>query len=71
MSRTVLTAERTLPYAPGDLCRMVGDVRAYPHFIPYLQNLRVLKEDKREEGGWEGIAEAIVGWKAIRERFTT
>ncbi len=71
MSPTTLTAERILPYAPADLCRMVGDVREYPKFIPYLQNLRVVKEEPREQGGWEGIAEAIVGWKAIRERFST
>jgi coenzyme Q-binding protein COQ10 len=71
MSRTSLEAERILPYAPGDLCRLVGDVRAYPQFIPWLQRLRVIKEEKREEGGWEGVAEAIVGWKAITERFST
>ncbi len=71
MSRTTLTAERILPYAPTDLCRMVGDVREYPKFIPYLQKLRVVTEEPREQGGWEGVAEAIVGWKAIRERFST
>jgi coenzyme Q-binding protein COQ10 len=71
MSRTSLEAERILPYAPADLCRLVGDVRAYPQFIPWLQRLRVIKEEKRDEGGWEGVAEAIVGWKAITERFST
>ena len=25
----------------------------------------------RAEGGWEGVAEAIVGWKHITERFAT
>lgn len=71
MSRTTLQAERILPYAPADLCRLVGDVRAYPEFIPWLQRLRVIREEKREEGGWEGLAEAIVGWKAITEKFST
>jgi coenzyme Q-binding protein COQ10 len=71
MSRTTVVAECILPYAPADLCRMVGDVREYPKFIPYLQSLRILKEEQREQGGWEGVAEATVGWKAIRERFTT
>jgi coenzyme Q-binding protein COQ10 len=71
VSRTTITAERILPYPPADLCRMVGDVREYPKFIPYLQNLRVTKEEPRDAGGWEGVAEAIVGWKAIRERFST
>jgi len=71
MSRTTIEAERILPYAPADLCRLVGDVRAYPDFIPWLQSLRVVKEEPRDEGGWEGVATAIVGWKAITERFST
>jgi coenzyme Q-binding protein COQ10 len=71
MTRTVIEAERVLPYAPGDLCRMVGDVREYPKFIPFLQSLRVVREEPRAEGGWEGVASAIVGWKAITERFST
>lgn len=71
VSRTTITADRILPYQPADLCRMVGDVRAYPEFIPYLMNLRVIREEPRDQGGWEGVAEATVGWKAIRERFAT
>lgn len=71
MARTQIEAERVLPYPPGDLCRLVGDVRAYPRFIPFLQSLRVTEEEPRAEGGWEGVAEAIVGWKAITERFST
>ena len=71
MTRTTLQAERILPYAPADLCRLVGDVRAYPQFVPWLKSLRVIKEEPKPEGGWEGVAEAIVGWKAINERFAT
>ena len=71
MSRTSIEAERVLPFAPVDLCRLVGDVRAYPQFIPFLQSLRVTREEPRDAGGWEGVAEAVVGWKAIRERFST
>jgi coenzyme Q-binding protein COQ10 len=71
VSKTVIEAERILPYPPADLCRLVGDVREYPQFIPWLMNLRIISEEKREAGGWEGVAEAIVGWKAIRERFAT
>ncbi|HWA00798.1 MAG TPA: type II toxin-antitoxin system RatA family toxin [Caulobacterales bacterium] len=71
MTRTVIEAERVLPYAPADLCRLVGDVRVYPEFVPFLQRLRVVKEAPLEEGGWEGVAEAEVGWKAIHVRFST
>ena len=71
MPRTVIEAERILPYAPEDLCRLVGDVRVYPEFVPFLQTMRVLKEEKLPEGGWKGIAEAEVGWQAIKVRFST
>ncbi|HVY85701.1 MAG TPA: type II toxin-antitoxin system RatA family toxin [Caulobacterales bacterium] len=71
MARTVIETQRVLPYAPADLCRLVGDVRVYPEFVPFLQRLRVLKETPLEQGGWEGVAEAEVGWKAIHVRFST
>ncbi|MEJ0061103.1 MAG: type II toxin-antitoxin system RatA family toxin [Terricaulis sp.] len=71
MARTILEATRDMPYAPADLCRLVGDVRAYPHFIPWLKSLRVIEEHPKPDGGWEGSAEAVVGWKAFEERFTS
>ncbi|OQW62128.1 MAG: hypothetical protein A4S17_08830 [Proteobacteria bacterium HN_bin10] len=71
MTKTIIEAERVLPYAPEDLCRLVGDVRIYPEFVPFLKTLRVLTEEPREAGGWEGIAEAEVGWKAIKVTFAT
>ena len=58
MSRTTITAERILPYAPADLCRLVGDVREDPKFIPWLQSLRVVREEPRDDGGWEGVRES-------------
>ncbi len=71
MARTIIEAERVLPFAPADLCRLVGDVRVYPQFVPFLQRLRVTKEEPREESGWEGVAEAEVGWQAIKVTFAT
>jgi len=71
MPRTVIETERILAYAPEDLCRLVGDVRVYPEFVPFLKTMRVTKEEPREEGGWQGVAEAEVGWKAITVHFST
>lgn len=71
MARTVIEAERILPYAPDDLCRLVGDVRVYPQFVPFLKTMRITKEVPREQGGWEGVAEADVGWQAIKVTFST
>jgi coenzyme Q-binding protein COQ10 len=63
VARTIIEAERVLPYAPEDLCRLVGDVRVYPEFVPFLTKMRVIKEAPREAGGWQGVAEADVGWQ--------
>src|SRR5262245_33277639 len=71
MARTVIAAERILPYAPADLCRLVGDVRVYPAFVPFLKTMRVREEQPLEQGGWKGIAEADVGWQAIKVTFST
>lgn len=71
MARTVIEASRVLPYAPDDLCRLVGDVRVYPEFVPFLKTMRIVKEEPREAGGWEGVAEADVGWRAIKVTFST
>lgn len=71
MARTVIEAERILPYAPADLCRLVGDVRVYPEFVPFLQQLRIMKEEPLPQGGWSGVAEADVGWQAIKVTFST
>ena len=59
-----------LPYAPADLCKLVGDVRSYPRFIPWLRGIRVLEEKPRGQG-WEGVAEAAVGWRGLSEKFST
>jgi coenzyme Q-binding protein COQ10 len=70
MAGTVIESERRLPYPARDLCMLVGDVKSYPRFIPWIKALRVLNE--RAEGeGWSGLAQATVGWKSLLERFST
>jgi coenzyme Q-binding protein COQ10 len=71
MARTVIETARVLPYAPADLCRLVGDVRVYPAFVPFLKSMRVLRETPLADGGWQGVAAAEVGWKAIKVHFST
>lgn len=70
MSATTLQAERHLPFAPEDLCAMVGDVRAYPSFIPWILDMKISGE-REAAGVREAVAHVLVGWKAIRERFST
>ncbi|MGE0046372.1 MAG: type II toxin-antitoxin system RatA family toxin [Hyphomonadaceae bacterium] len=70
MNAAILEAEKTLPYPARELCKLVGDVKSYPRFIPWLKSLRVLSEKPLGEG-WEGVAEAVVGWRWVSERFST
>ena len=49
---------------------VVADVERYPEFLPWCAGLRVLK---RERDGTREIliAEMLVGYKALRERYTS
>ncbi|WP_430913494.1 type II toxin-antitoxin system RatA family toxin [Methylobacterium sp. sgz302541] len=63
---------RAVRHSPRQMYDLVADVERYPEFLPLCEALRVLR---RQPGQGEGtevlIAEMAVGYKAIRERFTT
>jgi coenzyme Q-binding protein COQ10 len=49
---------------------VVADVERYPEFLPWCAGLRVLKRER--DGAREIlIAEMLVGYKALRERYTS
>lgn len=50
---------------------LVADVERYPEFLPLCESLRVIRRQDKPEGGQVLVAEMGVGYKAIRERFTT
>ena len=62
---------RFLPYAPAQLLEMVGDVKAYPEFVPWITSMRVWNERTGEHGESQLDAEAGVGFSFLRERFST
>jgi coenzyme Q-binding protein COQ10 len=70
MKATTIDTVRRLPYAPRDLCAMVGDMKAYPRFVPWIKSLRVTGE-REHDGVTESIAHVVVGWRHITERFST
>lgn len=61
---------RILPYTPGFIYGIVADVERYPEFVPWCAGLRVLS---REKTSWGEVllAETLVGYKALRERYTS
>ncbi len=62
---------RILPYTPVQLLDLVGDVRAYPQFVPWITSMRVWNERTDEQGAAVLDAEAGVGFSFLRERFST
>ena len=68
MNRHVVT--RVLPYTPEQLFALVGDVEAYPSFVPWITSMRTW--NTRQEGAVSLVdAEAQVGFSFLKERFAT
>jgi coenzyme Q-binding protein COQ10 len=57
---------RHLPYSPEEMFDLVTDVRRYPEFLPWVNAVRV-----RSDTETEMVADLIVGFKALRESFTS
>ena len=60
-----------MPYTPDQLLAMVGDVRRYPEFVPWITAIRVWNERVEAEGVNTLDAEAQVGFSFLKERFST
>jgi coenzyme Q-binding protein COQ10 len=57
---------RILPYTPEQMFDLVADIRDYPNFLPWVIALRV-----RQEDATDALADMIVGFKGLRETFTS
>jgi coenzyme Q-binding protein COQ10 len=60
------TETRILPYTPQQIFALVRDVRAYPQFLPWCQGARVYHEQ-----GDAFTADVLIGYKMIREKYTS
>ena len=58
--------KRVLPYAPDKLFDLVADVEKYPEFLPWCLGARIRKREPELL-----IADLIIGFKMVRERFTS
>ena len=62
--------ERRVAHSPADMFALVADIEAYPKFVPLCESLKV--RGRSAQGEREVvIADMSVGYKAIRETFTT
>lgn len=60
------TESRELAYTPEQMFDLVADVARYDEFLPWVIATRV-----RRDGDTEMVADMVVGFKALRERFTS
>ena len=57
---------RSLPHSAGQMYELVADVKRYPEFLPWVSAIRVRKDDDTEM-----LADMIVGFKSLRETFSS
>lgn len=62
---------KVLPYTPEQLFQLVGDVQAYPEFVPWIATMRTWNARQVAEGVDALDAEARVGFAFLKERFAT
>ncbi len=57
---------RRLPYTPEQMFDLVADVGRYGEFLPWISAVRVRSNSENEM-----VADLIVGFKGLRETFTS
>lgn len=59
--------KRVVPYSPQQIFDLVADVERYPEFLPWCVACRV----RRRYGPNAFVADLAIGFKLVRERFTS
>ena len=57
---------RTLPYSAEQMFALVADVDKYPEFLPWVIATRI-----KSDSPTEMVADMVVGFKQLREKFTS
>jgi coenzyme Q-binding protein COQ10 len=57
---------RRLPYTAGQMFDLVADVGRYGEFLPWVVATRIKSDSEHEM-----VADMLVGFKALREKFTS
>jgi coenzyme Q-binding protein COQ10 len=58
--------KKLLPYSQEQLFDLVADIERYPEFLPWCVGARI-----RERNGNEIVGDLLIGYKMVRERFTS
>ena len=63
-------ATRRVAHTPEEMFALVADIEKYPQFLPLCEALAI-RSRKERDGRTVLVADMTVGYKAIRETFTT
>ena len=55
-----------MPYAPDQMFDLVADVKRYPEFLPWVMGARIRRQSETLI-----VADLLVGFRMIRERYTS
>jgi coenzyme Q-binding protein COQ10 len=55
-----------LPHSAAQMFDLVADVKSYPEFLPWVSAIRIRKNDEQEM-----LADMVVGFKSLRETFSS
>ena len=66
MAMKTHTETRLLPYTPQQMFDLVADVSRYPEFLPWCVGARI-----REQQADMLLADLMIGFKMVREKFTS
>ena len=58
--------KRPMPYTPEQLFDMVADIEKYPEFLPWCTAARIRKREEHVI-----VADLMIGFKVVREKFTS
>ena len=62
--------QRRVKHTPEQMFALVGDIEKYPEFLPLCEALTI-RSRKERDGQAVLVADMTVGYKAIRETFTS
>lgn len=57
---------RSLPHSAAQMYNLVSDVNRYPEFLPWVSAIRI-----RQDNDTEMLADMVVGFKSLRETFSS
>jgi coenzyme Q-binding protein COQ10 len=65
--------KRFLPYTPAQLFELVAEVDRYPEFLPWCRAVRIRSSEKAKGRPDKTVivADLVIGFRMIRERYTS